>query len=436
MIDRYSRPQMAGLFTDEARFRRWLDVEIAVCEVLARRGLVPADALATIKDRAGFDVDRIAAIEATTHHDVIAFLTAVGEKVGPAARYIHFGLTSSDVIDTALSLTLFEAADLLRKDLEMLSATLRRQALAHRRTAMVGRTHGIHALPTTLGLKFLLWYSDTRRSIEHLGRASETLRVGKVSGAVGTYAALDPDVEEEVCHLLGLRPAPVSTQVLQRDRHAAYVSALALIAANLEKIATEIRGLQRTDIREVEEPFASGQKGSSVMPHKRNPVACENVSGLARVVRSNALAALENIALWHERDISHSSVERVILPDSSILVDYMIHRMNGVLSGLLVYPERMRENLGRMRGLVFSAEVLLALVRAGATRDEAYGIVQRNAMRVWDGDHTLKDLLMADEAVTARVSIEEIEQVFDLDHQLRNVDSIYARVLGDEPEVA
>ena len=435
MIDRYSRLEMSQLFTDTARFSRWLDVEIAVCEVLARRGVVPVEALAVIKQKARFDVDRIATIEAEVHHDVIAFLANVGENVGPESRYIHYGLTSSDVIDTALSLTLFEACDLIRKDLEMLARTLKRQALAYRNTAMVGRTHGIHAVPMTLGLKFLLWYEDTRRSIARVERARETLRVGKLSGAVGTFAALDPDVEEEVCQLLGLMPAPVSTQVLQRDRHAEYLSVLGLVAANLEKIATEIRNLQRTDIREVEEPFRPGQKGSSVMPHKRNPVACENISGLARVVRANAQAGLANVALWHERDISHSSVERVVLPDSSILVDYMIHRLDGVLGGLLVYPERMQENLSRTRGLIFSAEVLLALVRAGASREAAYEMVQRQAMRVWKGDNTLKELLAQDEQVAGLLSPEELGRLFDLDHQLRNVNRIYRRVLGDASEV-
>jgi len=435
MIDRYSRPEMAQLFTETARFGRWLDVEIAVCEALSRRGVVPPEALAIIKRKARFDVSRINEIEAEVRHDVIAFLTSVKENVGPEARYIHYGLTSSDVIDTALSLTLFAASDLIRKDLEMLARTLKRQALAHRGTVMVGRTHGIHAAPTTLGLKFLLWYEDTKRSIDRVERVRETLRVGKLSGAVGTFAALDPDVEEDVCQLLGLAPAPVSTQVLQRDRHAEYLSVLALVAANLEKIATEIRNLQRTDIREVEEPFPSGQKGSSAMPHKRNPIACENISGLARVVRANAQAGLADVALWHERDISHSSVERVVLPDSSILVDYMIHRLDGVLSELRVFPERMHENMSRMRGLIFSGEVLLALVRAGASREAAYDIVQRHAMHVWDGDNTLKELLAADEQVGALLSSDELERLFDLDHQLRNVSHIYRRVLGDTPEV-
>jgi adenylosuccinate lyase len=433
MIERYSRPEMASLFTDEARFSRWLDVEVAVCEVLARRGEIPAEAMRVIREKAGFDRQRIAEIEAEVRHDVIAFLTSVAEKVGPESRYIHYGLTSSDVIDTALSLTLFEAADLVRKGLERLVRTCRSQALAHRHTVMIGRTHGIHAEPMTLGLKFLLWYADLTRAMRRLEAAREGLRVGKLSGAVGTFAHLDPDIEAEVCQLLGLKPAPVSTQVIQRDRHAEYLAVLGILASNLEKIATEIRNLQRTDIREAEEPFRAGQKGSSAMPHKRNPVGCENISGLARVVRANVQAGLENISLWHERDISHSSVERVILPDSSILVDYMIHRLDGILSGLAVYPERMRENLERMRGLTFSGEVLLTLVRAGATRDEAYRLVQRNAMKVWEREGGLKELLAADREVRALLEPEDLDRLFDLSYQLRNVDRIYQRVLGEPP---
>ena len=434
MIERYSRPEMARLFSDEARFARWLDVEIAVCEVQARRGIIPPEALAAIKEKARFDLGRIAEIEAEVRHDMIAFLTSVGESVGEASRYVHYGLTSSDVIDTALSLTLFEACDLLRKDLEQLARTLKRQALAHRRTVMVGRTHGIHAAPTTLGLKFLLWYADTQRSMDRLERVREVLRVGKLSGPVGTFAYLDPDVEEEVCQLLGLASAPVSTQVVQRDRHAEYLAVLGLIAASLEKIATEIRNLQRTDIREVEEPFGGKQKGSSSMPHKRNPVACENISGLARVVRANVQTGLANVALWHERDISHSSVERIVLPDSSILTDYMIHRLDGVLSQLQVYPQRMKQNLEHMRGLIFSGEVLLALVSAGATREDAYAMVQRNADRVREDENDLESLLRADPEVGGLLSKEELGRLFDLEHQLRNVQRIYRRVLGDNPE--
>lgn len=434
MIPRYSRPEMAGLFSEEARFGRWLEVEIAACEVLARHGKIPAEAVEVIKEKASFDIDRIHEIEAEVKHDVVAFLTSVAESVGPESRYIHYGLTSSDIVDTALALTLFAAADLVRAGVEQLMGTCRRQALAHRWTVMIGRTHGIHAEPTTLGMKFLLWYADLDRCLVRLDAAREGLRVGKLSGAVGTHAHLGPEVEEDICKLLGLKPAPVSTQVLQRDRHAEYMAVLGILAANLEKIAMEIRNLQRTDVREVEEPFGSGQKGSSAMPHKRNPVGAENITGLSRVVRANVQSAMENIPLWHERDISHSSVERIILPDSSILVDYMLHRVDGILSGLLVYPERMLENMNRLHGLTFSGGVLLALVRTGLTRDEAYILVQRNAMKVWDQKGSFKDLLLADDEVTARLKSEDLDRLFDLNYQLRHVDQIYERVLGERPE--
>ncbi|MFQ5671114.1 MAG: adenylosuccinate lyase [Acidobacteriota bacterium] len=432
MIERYSRPEMAAIFSRESMFSRWLEVEIAVCEARARRGEIPPEAMSRIRAKARFDGARIAEIEAEVRHDVIAFLTSVGENVGPEARFIHYGLTSSDVVDTALSLALLRATDLVLEGLGQLARTTRKQALAHRHTVMVGRTHGVHAEPTVLGMKFLLWHADTRRAMERLAAARERLRVGKLSGAVGTFAHLDPDLEEEVCRLLGLRPAPISTQVLQRDRHAEYLALLGIVAANLEKIATEIRDLQRTDIREVEEPFSGGQKGSSAMPHKRNPVACENICGVARVVRSNVQAGLENIALWHERDISHSSVERIILPDSSILVDYMIHRLDGILDGLLVYPQRMRENLERTHGLTFSGGILLALVQAGISREEAYELVQRGAMKVWEGQGTLKELLKQDARVSELLSGEQLDRLFDLDRQLRNVGRIYQRVLGQE----
>ena len=431
MIPRYSRPAMARLFSDEARYARWLQVEMAACEALAKQGVIPADALEVIRARARFDVERIAAIEEEVRHDVVAFVSCVAENVGPEGRWIHYGLTSSDVLDTALSLTLFEAADLLRQGLERLGGILERQARAHRRTVMIGRTHGVHAEPTTLGLKFLLWHADAQRALARLDRARAGLRVGKLSGAVGTFAHLGPEIEEDVCLRLGLEPAPVSTQVLQRDRHAEYLAALAIIAANLEKIALEIRHLQRTEVREAEEPFGRGQKGSSAMPHKRNPIGCENVCGLARLVRAYMVAGLENIALWHERDISHSSVERVALPDASILVDFMLHRMAGILDGLVVYPERMRANLEAMRGLVFSGGVLLALVRAGLTREEAYRRVQRNAMRVWDEGLELRALMAADPEVAGALPPGELDRLFDLEHQLRHVDAIYRRVLGE-----
>ncbi len=431
MIERYTRAEMGRLWTDEARFATWLEVELAVCEALGARGMIPAADLAAIREKAGFDTKRIAEIEAEVRHDVIAFLTSVSEKVGPPARHIHYGLTSSDVLDTALALTLVRAADLILADLGRLMEVLRRRALEHRRTVMVGRTHGIHAEPYTLGLKLAGWYAEAARNRERLGAAREEIRHGKISGAVGTYAHLGPEIEAEVLERLGLRPEPVSTQVVPRDRHAAYVSALAVTASSVDRIATEIRHLQRTDVREVEEPFAKGQKGSSAMPHKRNPVGAENLCGLARLVRSHAGAALENVALWHERDISHSSVERVILPDSTILVDYMLSRLTGILDGLLVYPDAMRANLDKMRGLVFSQAVLLALTRAGMSRDAAYAAVQRNAMKVWEGSAGFRDLLASDPEVSAALSGADLDAAFDASQTLRHVDAIFSRVFGE-----
>ncbi len=430
MIERYTRPEMGRLWTDEARFATWLEVELAVCEALAARGTIPPDDLAVIRAKAGFDVERIAAIEAEVRHDVIAFLTSVSEKVGPPARHIHYGLTSSDVLDTALALTLVRAADLVLRDLDGLASVLKRRALEHRSTVMVGRTHGIHAEPYALGLKFAGWYAEAVRNRARLEGAREEIRHGKISGAVGTYAHLGPEIEEEVLSRLGLRVEPVSTQVVPRDRHAVYVSALAVIASSVDRIATEIRHLQRTDVREVEEPFAKGQKGSSAMPHKRNPVGAENLCGLARLVRAHAGAALEDVALWHERDISHSSVERVVLPDATILVDYMLHRLTGILDGLLVYPEAMRSNLDKMRGLVFSQAVLLALTRAGMSREAAYAAVQRNAMKVWEGSAGFREQLASDPEVTAVLPKEELDAAFDASRTLRHVDAIFSRVFG------
>jgi len=429
VIARYTRPEMGALWTDEARYRAWLSVEVAVTEALARRGLVPEADLSEIQAKlpGALDLSRIAAIEAEVKHDVIAFVTAVAEKIGPAGRHLHYGLTSSDVVDTALALTMVRAADLLIAGIDRLLAVLERQALAHKRTVMVGRTHGIHAEPYTLGLKFVSWHLEARRNRERLAAAREEVRTGKLSGAVGTYAHLDPPVEAEVLTVLGLVPEPLATQVIPRDRHAAYVAALGVLASSLDRIATEIRHLQRTDVREVEEPFAKGQKGSSAMPHKRNPIGCENVCGLARLVRSYVQAALENVPLWHERDISHSSVERVALPDATILCDFMLHRMTGILDGLLVYPERMAENLARMKGLIFSQAVLLALNGAGMARERAYEIVQRAAMRVWEGAGGLEDLLRADPDVRAVLSEEALAACFDAKRTLRHVDAIYAR---------
>jgi adenylosuccinate lyase len=428
MIDRYSRPEMARIWSQEAKYANWLRVELAVCEVYARRGLIPGEALNRIKAKARVDPHRIDEIEQTTRHDVIAFLTNLEESIGTDSRYVHIGMTSSDVLDTALALSLQEASDLLLAGLERLRAALRALAITHKRTLCVGRSHGIHAEPMTFGLKVALWYAEAGRNLERLRRARETVRVGKISGAVGTFAHIDPDVEEEACHLLGLEPAPVSSQIVQRDRHAEFMATLAIVAASLEKIAVEIRSLQRTEIGEVEEPFAEGQKGSSSMPHKRNPVGSENITGLARLVRANAGAAFENVALWHERDISHSSVERVILPDSTILVDYMLDRFSGILEGLRVYPERMRENIERSFGLMYSQRVLLRLTGAGLARQAAYEIVQRNAMRAWTDRRSFQALLAADPGVTAHLGADALAECFDPAWYLRNVDAIYRRL--------
>jgi adenylosuccinate lyase len=419
---------MARIWSPEARYAAWLRVELAACEAYARRGLIPGDALERIKARARVDAGRIDEIEARVKHDVIAFLTNLEEALGADSRYVHLGLTSSDVVDTALALQLQAAAELLLAGLETLRETLRRMALAHKDTLAVGRTHGVHAEPIAFGLKALAWYAEAGRNLERLRRAREAVGVGKLSGAVGTFAHLDPEIEEEACRSLGLQPAPISTQVVQRDRHAEFCTTLAILAASLEKIALEIRSLQRTELLEVEEPFAGDQKGSSAMPHKRNPVACEQVCGLARLVRTNALAALEDIALWHERDISHSSVERVILPDSTILVDYLLHQMVRILDGLHVYPDRMRENLERSHGLIYSQRVLLRLVEKGLARQAAYEVVQRVAMRAWREQRSFQELLALDPEVAALLSTEELKACFDPAWYLRNVDRIYQRL--------
>ena len=427
MIERYSRPEMARIWSREAKYETWLRVELAVCEVYARRGQIPSDALGRIKARATISADRIEEIERTTRHDVIAFLTNLEESLGADSRYVHIGMTSSDVLDTALALQLQQSADLLQAGLERFRSATRNLALAHKDTLCVGRTHGIHAEPMAFGLKGALWYTEAERNLERLRRAREAVRVGKISGAVGTFAHVDPDVEEEVCRLLGLEPAPVSTQILQRDRHAEFMSVLAISAASLEKVALEVRSLQRTEILEAEEPFSEGQKGSSAMPHKRNPVSCEQVCGLARLVRSNALAALENVALWHERDISHSSVERVILPDSTILLDYMLHQMTRIIDGLQVYPDRMRENMDRSFGLMFSQRVLLRLAEKGLPRQAAYDVVQRNAMRAWRERTAFRDLLGADPDITTHLTSADLDACFDPSWYLRNVDAVYRR---------
>jgi len=428
VIDRYTRPEMGAVWSQATKYAAWLRVELAVCEAYARRGHIPPDALARITAQARVDPARIDAIEARVRHDVIAFLTNLEEALGADSRYVHVGLTSSDVVDTALALQLQQASDLLLAGLQRLREALGELALKHKDTLAVGRTHGVHAEPTTFGLKAAVWYAEAGRNLERLRRAKETIRVGKISGAVGTFAHVEPDVEAEVCRALGLEPAPISTQVIQRDRHAEYVTTLAILAASLEKIALEIRTLQRTEILEAEEPFAEGQKGSSAMPHKRNPVSSEQVCGLARLVRANALAALENVALWGERDISHSSVERVILPDSTILLDYMLHTMIRILEGLQVFPERLRENFERSHGLIYSQRVLLKLAEKGLPRQRAYEIVQANAMTAWREQRSFQELLAKDPEVGRHLTAGELKECFDPGWYLRNVDAIYRRL--------
>ncbi|MBP1634405.1 MAG: purB [Acidobacteria bacterium] len=428
MIARYTNPAMGRIWSDQRRFETWLQVEIAAAEAMADAGIVPAGAAAAIRERGGFDIARIEEIEARTHHDVIAFTTAVAERVGEEARWLHFGLTSSDVIDTAQALQMREACDVILEGLDGLAAAIRARAEEHRRTPMIGRTHGVHAEPITLGLKLAVWYAEVQRQKARLLEARAGVNVGKLSGAVGTFAHLDPSIEAAVCARLGLEPAPISSQVIQRDRHAALVSALALAGASLEKFALEIRGLQKTEIGEVEEPFAAGQKGSSAMPHKRNPIGCEQVVGLARLLRGNATVAMENVALWHERDISHSSAERVILPDTFIALDHMLRRFTRIVRGMVVHPERMRENLERSRGVIFSGSVLLELARKGVSREQAYEWVQRNAMRSSREGLPFERLLLEDADVGGVLTAEEIRRVFDLDVQLRHVDAVFARV--------
>jgi adenylosuccinate lyase len=433
MIARYTHPEMGRIWSDQRRFETWLLVETAAAEAMAAAGIVPRDAAREIRERAQIDVARIDEIERTTQHDVIAFTTAVAETVGPSARWLHFGMTSSDVIDTAQALQMREACDLILKDLEALAEAIRARAFEHRQTPMIGRTHGVHAEPMTFGLKLALWFAEIGRDIERVRRVRSIVSVGKLSGAVGTFAHLSPDIETAVCERLGLTPAPVASQVIQRDRHADLLAALAISGASLEKFALEIRGLQKTEIGEVEEPFAKGQKGSSAMPHKRNPIGCEQIVGLARLLRSNCQAAFENIALWHERDISHSSVERVILPDSFIALDHMLRRFMWIVTGMVVYPDRMHENLERSRGVVFSGTVLLELARRGISREQAYEWVQRNAMRSFSEQRDFKALLLADPDVTGALSRAEVDRAFDLDEQFRHVDDIFERVFDRVP---
>ncbi len=430
MIQRYTHPEMGRIWSDQRRYETWLLVESAAADAMAAAGIVPSAAARDIRERGAFDIARIEEIEKVTQHDVIAFTTAVAEKVGESARWMHFGMTSSDVIDTAQALQMREACDVILTGLAGLAEAIRTRAFEHKLTPMIGRTHGVHAEPMTLGLKLALWYAEVARNVERMQRARAVVSVGKLSGAVGTFAHLPPSIEAAVCEQLGLQPAPVASQVVQRDRHAELLSALAITAAALEKFALEIRGLQKTEIGEIEEPFAKGQKGSSAMPHKRNPIGCEQIVGMARLIRANCHAGFENIALWHERDISHSSVERVILPDSFIAVDHMLRRMTRIVGGMVVYPERMLENLGRSRGVVFSGTVLLELATKGISREQAYEWVQRNAMRSFHEQADFKQLLLADPDVTAVLPPAEIERAFDLHEQFKHVDHVFDRVFG------
>jgi len=428
MISRYTRPEMAKLWSLKNKYQKWLEIEILVCEAWAEKGVIPKEALAKIKEKASFSVERIAEIETQVKHDVIAFISNVEENIGPEGRYLHLGLTSSDILDTANAVLLKEAMEIILEDVEEVMSILREQAFAYKDTPMIGRSHGVHAEPITFGLKLALWYEEMRRNKKRLQQAKEDISYGKISGAVGTFAHLEPEIEEYVCPKLGLKPAPITNQIIQRDRYAHYFTALAILAGTIEKIALEIRHLQRTEVLEVEEPFTKGQKGSSAMPHKRNPIQCENLCGLARLVRTNAIAALENIALWHERDISHSSVERVIMPDSTILSDFMLHRLKKILANMEVYPERMLKNIYLTKGLIFSQALLLALVKKGLPRQKAYEMIQDCAMRVWQGEQDLKTQILSHKEIKVYLTPAEIEKIFDLKYCLRHVDKIFARI--------
>jgi adenylosuccinate lyase len=434
MIARYTLPEMGAIWSQENKFQKWLDVEIAVCEVHAEDGIIPTDALEEIKSKAAFTVERINEIEKTTDHDVIAFTTNLAENIGESARFVHYGLTSSDVVDTANALLLKESCEVLLPKIDQLLEVLKRRAFEFKETPQIGRTHGIHAEPTSFGLTWALWYSEFQRNKERLEKAKETVSVGKISGAVGAFAHLAPDVEERVCKKLGIRAADVSTQVIQRDRYAEYLCTLAIIASSLEKIALQVRHWQRTEVREAQEKFKTGQKGSSAMPHKRNPILSERICGMARTVRANAIVGLENIALWHERDISHSSAERIVLPDSSATLDYILAKTASLLDNLVVYPENMLKNLNLTRGLVFSGQLLLALTQKGVSREDAYVYTQRNAMKVWDEGGEYKDLVMKDTDISSLLSEEEIARVFDVKHYLRNVEKVFERVFGSGGE--
>ncbi|MCL5262796.1 MAG: adenylosuccinate lyase [Acidobacteria bacterium] len=432
MIARYTRPKMGQIWTDQSKYEFWLEVETAASLTLAEDGIVPMEAAYAIRDRAKFSVQRIQEIEAEVRHDVIAFTTAVAENIGPESRWLHYGLTSNDVVDTAQALQVKAASAILREDLLGLLGVLKARALEFKHTPCIGRTHGIHAEPTTFGLKLLNWYAEMQRNLVRFDAAAENMRVGKLSGAVGTFGHLSPHHEERICGRLGLKPAPIATQVIQRDRHAQYISTLAIVCATLDKMATEVRHLQRTEVREASEYFSPNQKGSSAMPHKKNPIISEQICGLARVVRSNAQAAYENVALWHERDISHSSVERVIFPDSTILTDYLLAKTTNLIEKLLVYPERMQKNLESTGGLIFSGQLLLDLAEAGMLREDAYRLVQRHAMNAWNNDLVFRELVAADPDITSKLSPEKLAHTFDLNRQLGNVDAIFERVLGIE----
>jgi adenylosuccinate lyase len=431
MISRYTRPRMGRIWETENRFAKWLEVEIAACEAMAEQGLIPQKAVKNIKKKARFDVDRILEIEEKTKHDIIAFLTNVEEHVGPDSRFIHMGLTSSDILDTSFAMLLKEAMALIIEDVKGFMAVIKVRAFEHKNTVMIGRSHGIHAEPITFGLKLAVWHAEMNRNLKRLEAALDTISYGKLSGAVGTFANVSPAVEASACKKLGLKPAEISTQILQRDRHAEYFTALAILAGTMEKIAVEIRHLQRTEVLEAEEPFEKGQKGSSAMPHKKNPIGCENIAGLARLVRSNALAAMENMALWHERDISHSSVERVIGPDSTILIDYMLHRLSRIVKNLVVYPDHMTENLNKMKGLIYSQQVLLKLADRGLERQEAYEMVQRNALKVWETGREFQSLLLQDKEIRKHLKKEEITEIFSLEYHLKHVEDIFKRVFGE-----
>jgi adenylosuccinate lyase len=431
MIARYTLPEMGALWSDQNKFQKWLDVEIAVCEVHAEMGTIPVEAVEQIKAKAAFTPERIREIEKTTDHDVIAFTTNLAENIGDAARFVHYGLTSSDVVDTANALLLKESCEVLLKKVDELLEVLKRRAFEFKDTPQIGRTHGIHAEPTSFGMTFALWFAEMQRNKERLEKAKKIVSVGKISGAVGAFAHLAPAVEERVCAKLGIDFAPVSTQVIQRDRYAEYLCTLAIVASSLEKFALQVRHWQRTEVREAQEKFKVGQKGSSAMPHKRNPILSERICGMARTVRANSIVGLENVALWHERDISHSSAERIVLPDSSSALDYILSKTASLLDGLVVYPERMLENLNATRGLVFSGQLLLALTQKGVSREDAYVYAQRNAMQVWDEGGDFKDLILKDADILSKLSREEIERVFNVKYYLRNVDTVFARVFGE-----